>query len=174
MARKIKPSLEEAINLFEDSMQRCTLIDYLHVNRTLISKTKNDNSVLVIPDQSLWEGLLEKSNVKDHFKPLDLNRPDHQQISSICKYGNDLANEAWVDADSELLYKGKVIKIKVDGLDYSIDINKNLIPLKLKKAEFNNIAYRVFLDDRMFVLKKRFDYALEDLGFTIIRLFKIV
>ena len=65
--------------------------------------------------------------------------------------------------------------ININGLEYDLSINKNLIPLRLKKSEYCDISYKVFPnDDMIFALKKRFEYPLEDHGFTIIRLFKII
>ena len=174
MAKAKKPSLENAINIFEDVMQRALLSDYYHVNRTLLSKNLKGNSILIVIDQTLWNAIIDKPEIKEKMKELDLTKIDDQENAKICSYGDDLNNDSWIELDCETLYAGKIIKLNIDGLEYNLTINKNLIPLKLKKAEFNNIKYRVFPDTMTLALKKRFDYSIEDHGFDIIRLFKIV
>lgn len=168
MAKKKQSSLEDAINTFEDVMTRSSLSDYFHVNRTLLSKNPKDNSVLVVVDQILWNAIIDKPEIKDHMMEAS------QEDAKICAYGDDLNNEAWIELDADELYSGKIIKVTIDKLEYDISINKALIPLKLKKSEFNNIRYRVFPNDMILALQKRFDYPLEDHGFSVIRIFQII
>lgn len=173
MAKKKDPSLEDAINIFEDAMNRSSLSTYLHVNRIIISKNPNGQSIIIVPEENLWLGLLEKEEFKSHLKELDLSNSIDQDISKKCIYGEDLNNESWIDLNNELLYSGKLIKLKIDNLEYELSVNKNLIPLKLKKAEYNNISYRVF-PDMALAIKKKFEYPLENHGFTMMRIFQIV
>lgn len=173
MAKKKESSIGDAINIFEDVMTRSSLSDYIHVNRTILSKSDKGYSVIIVIDQSLWNALLEKEEFKEKLK--EFNISDNENIDTkIFTYGDDINNNLWIDVDLESLYAGKVVKINIDNLEYDITIHKNVIPLKLKKGEFNNIKYRVFTNDMTLALSKRFEYPLEDLGFTIIRLFKII
>ena len=168
MAKKRESGIEDAINIFEDVMHRALLSDYLNVNRTLLSKNPKDHSIIIPVDQTLWNGIMDKSEIKDHIteaKPED---------SKNAIYGGELNSKTWIELDVDDLYMGKIIKINIDDFDYPISVNKTLIPLKLKKAEFNNITYRVFPDDMVLALQKRFIYPLEDLSFSIIRIFNIV
>ena len=173
MAKKNKSSLEDAINIFQDAMQRASLSDYINVNRTLLSKNNNDNSVIIIIDQTLWNALIEIPEIKNNVRELDITKSEESSMVPICTQCND-SSDSWIEIDCEELYSGKVIKIKVEGFEYDISINKALIPLKLKKSEFNNVSYRIFPDTMTFALKKRFEYPLEDHGFEVIRIFQIV
>lgn len=168
MAKKRQSSLEDAINTFEDVMLRASLSDYFHVNRTLLSKNPKGNSVLVVVDQTLWNGIMDKPEIKDRIMEAS------QEDAKICAYGDDLNSDAWIELNSDELYSGKIIKINIDNLEYDLSINKALIPLKLKKSEFNNISYRVFPKDMILVLRKHFDYPLDDHSFSVIRIFQIV
>ena len=174
MATKRKPSIENAIEIFEDIMNRSSLTDYLHVNKILISKNPKENTIVIPVDQLLWNKLIDKSEFNSHLQELDITDPENKINLKNCSYCDDLNNDAWIDLDCTELYTGNLLKIHIDELEYDISINKALIPLKLKKAEFTNIKYRVFKDDMTLAIKKRFDYPIEDYGFSIIRLFQIV
>ena len=173
MAKANKSSLEDAINIFKDVMQRASLSDYFHVNRTLVSKNEKENSVIIPIDQTLWNSIMDIPEIKDHVTELTTNTSDDMLIANMCSQCNDVTI-SWLELDSTQLYSGNIIKVKIEGFDYDVSISKALIPLKLKKSEFTNISYRVFPDTMILALKKRFDYPLEEHGFSIIRLFKII
>lgn len=175
MAKKKIPSVDDAIKIFKDVMLRASLSDYLYVNNMLISKNQK-GTILVIPDNELWLKLLDDPEIKEHLQELDISIPEHYEKSQLMVYGEDLENESWVETDSEILYKGKIFKINIKGFEYEVPINRDLLPLKLKKAEYNNISYRVFIKPNVtLVLKKRFNFPdIEECGFTIVRMFKII
>lgn len=174
MAKAKKQSIEDAINIFEDVMDRSSLTDYLFMNRILISKNPKEHTILIPVDQCLWNALIENPKFKSHIQELDVIDDENNDIIKNCSYCNDLNSDSWVDLDCNELYAGNLLKINIEGLEYDININKALIPLKLKKAEFTDIKYRIFIDDMTLALKKRFNYPIEDCGFSIIRLFQIV
>ena len=172
MAKKREPNIEDAINIFFNAMQRASLSDYLHVNKTLLSKSPKGYSVLILIDQTLWNALLENEEFKNHLKEFN-SFGSESEDNKIFSYGTNLT-DAWIDLDIDSLYTGKVVKININGLEYDAEVHKNLIPLKLKKSEFNNIQYQVLTDSMTLILRKRFEYSLEDHGFTIIRAFQII
>lgn len=175
MASKKVPSVEDALKIFKDVMLRALLTDYLYVNKSMLSKNPKDHSILIIPDQTLWVKIIEDDELKSHIQELDINDPEQYKSLQLFEYGNQLDGDVWVDIDPEILFKGKVFKISMKGFDYEVPINRALLPLKLRKAEYNNISYRVFTKPSlMLVLKKRFDFPLEDCGFTIMRMFKVI
>ena len=171
MAKASKPSLENAIILFQDVMQRALLSDYFHVNKTLLSKNPKGNTIVVSIDQDLWNGLIETTEFKDKIKEFDLT--DSDNLVNIQKITYIENTDDWLELDSDILYSGKVIKLTIEKLEYELNINKNVIPLKLKKAEFNNISYKVF-PDMTLAIRKRFVYPLDNCSFDIIRLFQII
>jgi hypothetical protein len=165
--------MEDAINIFQDVMQRASLSDYFHVNRSLLSKNDKDNSIIILVDQTLWNEIINIPDINQHISEIDVKNSDDLNMVNMCTYCSD-PNNTWIELNCDDLYSGKVIKIKVDNFEYDLSVNKALIPLKLKKSEFNNISYRIFPDKMILALKKRFEYPLEDHGFSIVRLFQII
>lgn len=170
MAKKKEPSIDEALNNFLDVMQRASLFDYVHVNSDIISENPKGNSIIIPVEQILWEELLKKKEFTDHLQELNLT----DDKASLLKY---LDNEPlWIDVDIDEFFNGKTIQIKVSSYEYNIPLNKNALPIRLKKSEFNNISYRIFIDDHVVLaLKKKFIYeGIDGCNFSMIRLFKVV
>jgi hypothetical protein len=174
MGKKKEPSVADAIKQFKEVTQRASLSDYYHVNGKMLSLNDANNMILVIPESKLWEELLNDTEI--HVKEIDITEPDQFYLSQWFAYGEDLSDEWWIPIDiNEELFTGKVFKIKLGGYDYKIPINRDSMPLKLKKAEYNNVSYRVFKKPGMVLaIKKYFGFPIEGYGFTIMRMFQIV
>lgn len=174
MAQKKIPSIDDAVKIFKDVTRRASLSDYIYVNNSLISTNPKGNSIIIVPDQTLWSHIIDDPELKDHLKELDVTNPEEYEKSKLLQYASDFSNDSWVEADSDALFSGKLLNIDVDGFEYKISINKGLIPLKLRKAEYNSISYRVF-PDSVLSLKKQFDFApIENCGFAMIRMFQMI
>ncbi len=179
MAKKKEPSIQDALNTFKDVARRATLTDYLTVNRYMISKTNKDRKVLIITEDKLFEAIMADEEISKNIKELDITNPEQSALQDILRFGEDLDNPTWIEIDPEPLFKGKVKYVKVhDNFDYKIPIHRNLLPLKLKKAEYNNISYRVFIQkyptELCISIKKRFEFPLTGYSFTLLRVFKIL
>ena len=162
MGKKTVDPIEKGISIFTDIMKRCDIHNVYQENGKLLSDNQ-DFKILVIPDKSLWEIILEKN-----LLPIIENMP-----SELCKYFSYADEENWIpiEIDDEFL-KGRMIEIKIDSYEYFVNLNRDLMALKLKKAEYNNISYKIYLGKvNILALRKRFD---SEYGFSIIRLFKIV
>lgn len=171
MAKKKEPSFDEALNIFNDVMQRASLTNYDYVNNILISKN-DKGTVWIIPDRLICENVF--SNNKE-LKEVSPTTEDGLNLIKITSLLNDIDSDDWIEIDPNVIYNGSIMNIFIDGFDYDIRINRNLIPLKLRKAEVNNIAYRLFNKENLILgLKKRFEYALPEMGFTLVRLFQIL
>lgn len=176
MAKKKIPSIDDALKIFKDAMQRASLSDYLYVDKTLHCKHPKDYTVLVIPDQALWLKILEDDELKDQLKEINITDPNQEEKIKNMRYVENLEDDGWIDIDSEILFKGKIFKVSSMGFDYEIPVSRALLPLKLKKAEYNNIKYRIFTSpDLILSIKKKFEFpAIPNCGFCMIRLFKII
>lgn len=177
MAKKKEPSLADSLNNFKDTMLRASLSNYVYVNRNLITTHPKGYSVIIIPEKDLWTTLIDDDEMKKNMREVILTNPDDFELSDLTKYCDDIDNrDIWIELDAETLYKGKIIRVKVhDDFEYDVPINRDLLPLKLKKAEYNDIAYRIFTSESpMLCIKKRFNYPLPDAGFTMIRVFSII
>lgn len=176
MAKKKIPSTEDALKIFKDVMQRASLTSYQYVNNIMLSKNPDGNTIVIIPEQELWLKIIDDEEIKPVLKELDINDQRQSDKIQVLQYAKDLECESWVDIDPEILFKGKIFKISLKGFDYEVPINKGLLPLKLRKAEYNNIKYRVFTKPNIVLsLKKSFDFpAIEHCGFTILRMFQVI
>lgn len=174
MAKKKEPSIQDALTYFREVMLRASLTDYTHVNRIMYTKNPKEKSVLVIPEITLWNAILENEEFKKHIKELSLTDPEANQISSIISYGS-MIDTSWLDIDSETLYTGKIFNIDINGFEYQLTVNRDCLPVKLKKAEYSDIQYKVFTSPyHVLAIKKYFPYKIENCGFTMMRLFKII
>lgn len=175
MAQKKVPSIQDGLKVFKDAMRRASLSDYSYVNKIILSKNQKDKSILVVPETELWKIIIDDEELKPQIKPLDLTSPADNLLMPLFTYADDLEAPGWFEIDPEIMMSGKVLKIRIDGFEYDVTINKDCLPLKLKKAEFNNIMYKVFVKPaHILAIKKYFPFAISDGGFTMIRLFKII
>ena len=176
MAKKKLPSIEDALESFRNVMTRSSLSSYVYVDYKLLSKSPKGYSILIIPDQELWNQILNDEEFKSNMTELNPEDPDTEAQKELFIYGEDQTSDGWIEADPEILFKGKVFKIKIHGFEYEIPINRDLLPLKLRKAEYNNISYRVFTSPNVVLaLRKRFDFKdVDGGGFTIMRMFKVL
>lgn len=187
MAKKKIPTLDDAIKAFKDVTTRASLSSYYHVNQILLSNNADGNKILVIPDGALMGGLTEDPEIK--MEALDIGIPEQYELNKWFKYGKDLESEGWLPIDvTEELFSGKIFKVKIAQYEYSVPINRELLPLKLKKAEYDGISYRIFgtyknigggvvaAEPIIMGIKKRFEGPAEvnDAGFSMIRLFQVV
>jgi hypothetical protein len=123
-----------------------------------------------VSDNSLWD------NVINDINPNESSIDSKESKYSI--YIDDTENE-WIPIETDL-YNGKVLTIKFKNFEHQISVNKELLPLKLLKKEFNNIFYKMFYsnnDDKVSIIlaiKKRYDGTVEDSGFELIRLFFVI
>lgn len=174
MAKKKIPSLEDALEYFKDVINRASLNDYLHVNGILISKNPKDTSILIKPESDLLNKIIEDPDIKSKIKELDVSNPDESKYNEFIEYIEN-EDEGWVDINCDDLYTGKVINISVNGFNYDLSINKNSIPLKLRKSEFNNISYRIFTSPKLVLcIKKKFEGCVENSSFIMMRMYQIL
>lgn len=176
MAKKRIPSIEDAVILFKSVMERASLTDFLYVNNVLLSVSPKGYSVLLIPDTPLMAKLEEDDEFKKHLKEFDLTNPDQVPMRSTFDFADEVEKDGWIGVDIEKLYAGAVLKISLDGFSYEISFNKDLLPLKLRKAEYINIDYKVLSRPGLYLaLKKRFDTkGVDNGGFVMMRIFQII
>lgn len=174
MAGKKKPSIQNGLKTYKDVITRAGLNEFYNNENVLCSKNKNDNTIITIPDIGLWNLILEDPDYKDKIHPLNDDNIKEMQIENLSLYTCDLNGESWISLNTDDLYAGKVIKIYLDFFDYEIPITRDCLPLKLKKSEHNHIDYRIWRNPEVLGIKKYFPFEIEEYGFNIMRLFKII
>ncbi len=175
MAKKKEPSVQDGLKAFKDAMHRASLSDYFYVNQTMLSKNQKDKSILIVPELELWKAIMDDEELKKQLRPIDPSNPSDYQLLPLFTYGDDMTAEDWIEMDPEILYAGKVFKIRLNGFEYEVAVNRDCLPLKLKKAEYNEIKYKLFAKpSHVLAIKKYFPFPVADCGFTMIRLFQVI
>lgn len=177
MAKKKEPNVDDAIKFFGDVMDRALLKRFYYLNSSMLSKNSDDNKILIVPDNKLWEQLSELEEWKDEskLKEIDVTNDEEYDLQKWFEYSNDLDNH-WLEIDVDQgLYTGKVFKIKINNYEYNFPVNRDMMPMKLRKNEYEGVSYKVFSKPlQVLAIKKRFNNVLDGFGFTIIRLFQII
>ena len=104
MAGKKEPTSKDAIKYYDDIMVRASTSGYRFVNKIISAKSKN-RSVLIIPDDKLWDDLIARD--QGELKELDINNPEEAKIKFIYQFAEDLKT-GWIDIDPESFSKGKI------------------------------------------------------------------
>ena len=175
MASKKVPSIADAVLGFKNVMSRIGLQEYTYLNHVIQSKTAKNFSVLIIPENALWDALIDDPEI--NLTELDISKPENTDAREKMYYGEELSrsNEGWIEMDPESLQKGDIINISIPGFTHEIPINKTLFVLRFKKAELNNFAYKVYSSPRLaLVIKKKFEGPVPESGFYLARAFQIV
>lgn len=174
MAKK-EPTVEDSVAMFMDVIERCQFKSMLRENRVLYGKNAKKKSALLIPDQTLWNHLIENQDIAEMVRELNPKVETDRLILRWMSYANDMNNDWIAITDEEMTTDGRVY-LKIKGYDYANEINKTIWPLRFRKAEVNNFSYKVFpakpLD--IFAIRKKFESPVEDASFYIMRLFQML
>lgn len=146
---------------------------YYNVNGILLSRTAIDRVLIVVPDKSLLTAMLDSKEI--NIEEMDSTHKYYDHLYELFKYGEDLDNNEWIELTDEL-YNGKIVYIKLKDSEDPIEITKDLLPIKLKKAEYTDIYYRIFVDKfaTIVALRKDFKSINEGYSFTTLTLFRVI
>lgn len=186
MGKKKEPSVQDAVKLFKDVAHRATLTDYLMVNGKFVSKNTKEQNIIIAPESNIYKAITEDEELSKSIKELDISNPAEYAMQNLFQFADDVDSSEWIELNAESLFKGDVIKISIaNHFEYEIPVNRNLLPLKLRKSEYSDIYYRVFIrqnirgaeDSTPIVemgIKKKFTFPIDGCNFSIIRMFKVV
>ena len=164
----------DPIAVFKDMMTRSQIEDFALYNGILMGKTAKKASIMIIPDKPLLIELLEDEDLKKHITMFD-ETDDIDNDKEKFIYAEDISSDKWMDIDSTALYNGEVLSIGVDGLSYKVPLNKGLFPMKFRKAEFTDFAYKISITNNIkLLLKKKFVTGVDDKTFTMMRIFQVI
>lgn len=158
-----KSEKDKSIELFHSVIARMGVDVLYEYNRMWLIQLE-EYRCIVIPDNTLYDELMADVAFKEKIKPCDIEN------SRLFSYTNATN---WIPLNvSEEHFRGKEISIIIDGFNYDIPLNKDLMMVRLRKSEFTNISYQVYKEKHLVLgIKKRFD---SEYGFDMIRLFQIV
>lgn len=174
MAKKKEPSIQDAVIYFKSIVERISAGDIIHQNRVMLCNN-GKCSILITANQTLWDELINDESFKSKMSEVS---PFDKERSGLINLGEETGS--WIDLDIDELNSGKVIHIKIEGYDYKIAICKDSLPVKLKKAEMNNISYQIATmqnqnyTNKVLKLRKVFPGVVDDSSFSVMSIFLIV
>ena len=182
MAGKRIPSIDDQLKLFKDVIARTsgkpiTETNFVYINNIAVCNItiKNKTYGLFISiDQNLWLKILDDPEIK--MSEIDISNPENTLMISKISMVSNITHSSWVDIDGTELFNGLIIKIRPENFDYDISLNKNLIPVKLKKSEYKDISYSIFSNNQSFMVafRKEFKFEIDNCGFSVMRLFQVM
>ena len=105
------------------------------VNQTLIFNIDDKKTINLYVSDALWQIAFEK-HLKE-FEEVDVNDDIGKE------YRAELNTMHWIDIPGlEKIYAGESFNINFPNGEF-IELTKELLPIKLKKSEFNNISYGI-------------------------------
>lgn len=174
---KAKSTIGSRIKYFNEIMERSSVGRYVQLNHNLMISVKKTSVIIHIEDE-LWPALLDNQLFKDKLYQLDLTAPENQPAAVLLEYGEMLNTDGWIPIDAMQLYDGKIVPVYIDGYPYDAPITKESIPLKFRKAEFENFSYKIMnsKDGLVLGIQKRFDApdTLPMTGFSVASFYHIV
>ncbi len=175
MGKKKEPSINDSLITFKDVMKRMSVSDYFYVNHNVFCKTGKMNNIFMSIEDSLWDLIMQDEELKDKFKEVKIDTENGRLVSDALEYCN---NTEWISMDNDKMFNNETIKINgvpSERFKYSIDVNKSIFPIRLKKAEYNNFGYKVFSTKKnlVLVISKKFE-GVNNSSFSIMRIFYII
>lgn len=178
MGKKKLPSVADAVKHFKDASLRATLSTYYHVNGILVSINKDGHRIVLVPESELLTELWKDESVD--IKELDITSEEGERVRH-CFYFGENHDKDWhlIESTSDM-YAGKILKIRIKEREYPVELNRQLLPLKLRKAEYTDISYKIFcekskgnIDQLILALQKRFVIC-DNCNFSMIKLLQII
>lgn len=164
MAKKII-SEETEIAFFNSVLERIGVEKTYCLNDFIILKPSKLNYLLLLDLDS---------NLK---KSINLKFDEIIDTDNLVKKINFLTEATVIAEWSQIskeneIYLSKIFPIKVDSFEYDIIINRDQMPFKLLKAEYDSVYFAV--SKNLLLIKKRFESKLNDFGFSVIRGFQYI
>ena len=136
---------------------------YLETNYTVCINEKDDYILIFELEENL------KNNINLNYDILN-NDEIKKRINIIM---NVIKTDNWIKIDpSYEMHLSKIFSINIDDSLYNIDINRDQMPFKLLKSEYDSIYYTY--DKNILLIKKEYKPKLEGYGFNVIRGFQFV
>lgn len=174
---KAKSTINGRAKYFNEIMERSAIGKYIQLNHNLMVSVKKISMVIHIEDE-LWPALLGNSLFTDKLYQIDLSEPGNLPAATLLEYGDQLNSDDWIPINGMDLYDGKIVPVHIDGYPYDAPITKESIPLKFRKAEFENFSYKIMTSKEglMLGVQKRFEspQSIPLTGFAVASFFHIV
>lgn len=150
------------------------------ISSLINSKWININGALYQPDVSLYmiADPLILSNILDNNLLSNIeNNTDDEKEKYIHKYLQSLTDDAWININNtDTLYNsnGYNIDVFINDDTVKLTITKEMLLVKLRKADYNNISYKIFDNPWICVLQKKFINPIENHNVSFLSMYKII
>lgn len=157
---------------WQEIIDRSSLSELRNVNGVVIGLTAEKKKTLLVPEPELLTLLLADDA---HSKLIPFDREETATVDYLpwFDYGLRLSEPGWLELDGEKFYAGEAITVQLGEDTPKAYLSKDSLPLKLKKAEFIDLSYRVFPAEKVVGIRKHFE-TLPGHGFDLLRLFQII
>lgn len=161
-----------ATSLWQEIIDRANLTELRNVNGVVIGLTAEMKKTLLVPEPGLLT-LLLADDAHSKLVPFDRDEATTVDYLPWFDYGLRLSEPGWFELEGEKFYAGETITVQLGEDAPKAYLSKDSLPLKLRKAEFVGLSYRVFSAEKVVGIRKHFD-TLPEHGFDLLRLFQII
>lgn len=156
---------EKDLAVFNKVIERISPAKFYLDGNFIIALVEKDDYILLFQlDQDL------RSNIKLEFNNLMDDDLLRKRVSILI---NSIKTDQWIQIDpSYEMHLSKIFSIKINNSNYNVDINRDQMPFKLLKSEYDLVYYS--FNDNIILIKKEFKPKLDGYGFNVIRGFQFV
>ena len=154
---------EKAIKNFNSVIEKASIDKFYIENKFIIGKTKTNIAILINCNNNLSKELNVSFN----------NLENNNENKMIFKLINSASlNDIWINIPSSTEMNVSNIFTIPHISEYDITINRDQMPCKLCKAEYNNVYYGIY--DKILLIKVNFNIGIEGYEFSLIRGFILI
>lgn len=173
MAKK-EPTIEDAVAVFFNIVDRCGFSIFKREDKIMYTRNKDNAGTYFLIEQELWNVLSEDQDFNEIVRELSPTIPADRMIIDRIPLLRDMDN-GWIEISDESMMNDPKIYISIEGYNYQIEVNKTIWPVRFKKAENNNYAYKIFRGKTdSFAIRKKFESPVKDASFYMVRMFQII
>ena len=160
-----KKEIDNKLGTFNKIIERIGVDKFYLEDKYIICTLQKDDYILLFElDNEL------KSQIQLEFDDLSTNNELKKRINIIM---NVLKTDNWIKIDpSYEMHLSKIFSIDIDDCIYSIDINRDQMPFKLLKSEYDSVFYNV--NKNIVLIKKEYKSKIDGYSFNVIRGFQFI
>lgn len=159
-----KKEIDNKLNIFNKVIERINVDKFYLEDKYIICTLQKDDYILLFElDDEL------KSQIQIEFADLSTNDELKKRISILI----NAITDDWIKINPENeMYLSKIFSIKIENSNYDVDINRDQMPFKLLKSEYDSVFYNVHKN--IILIKKEYKSKIDGYSFNVIRGFQFI
>lgn len=159
-----KKEIDNKLGTFNKIIERIGVDKFYLEDKYIICTLQKDDYILLFElDDEL------KSQIQLEFADLSTNDELKKRIAILI---NAITND-WIKINPENeMYLSKIFSIKIENSNYDVDINRDQMPFKLLKSEYDSVFYNV--NKNIVLIKKEYKSKIDGYSFNVIRGFQFI